>query len=240
MRTAVVVPTLDEEARIGATLRAVAARGSPAALVVADCGSADGTRALARAAGADVVTGPELSCRSAALNAGAARALDADGALDALLFLHADALPPDGWDEAIADVLADPRVVGGAFDFAWDYAGTRGLPRGLLAAIEGFNRVRMRVTRCYYGDQGIFVRVDAFARAGGFPARTLLEDAGLCRRLRRLGRLRLARGRTTASPRRFLRHGVARQAMIDAAILAAAAVGLEPARLHAWYNQDKG
>ncbi len=239
MKIAVVIPTLNEEQRIAATVRSVATRGRPVVVVVADCGSTDDTRRIASAAGALVETGAGLDCRAAALNAGAARALRACPELEALFFLHADAVPPPGWDAALASALEDPEVVGGAFDFAWDLADARGLSRRLLVGIGAINRVRMRLTGSYYGDQGIFARASAFADVGGFPRRSLLEDVAFCRRLRRVGALRLARARLTASPRRFLHHGVARQALIDAAILAAGAVGLEPTRLHAWYNREK-
>ena len=112
----------------------------------------------------------------------------------------------------------------------------------MCAALERLcltNRIRFRITKQYFGDQGIFVRTDAFAAAGGMPQVALMEDVILCRRLKRLGALRLARGRTVTSPRRFLRHGVLRQTAIDCVLLAAERVGLEPRRIHAWYNREK-
>jgi glycosyltransferase involved in cell wall biosynthesis len=56
-RVGLVVPALDEEAAIGAVVRAVP-EGLVGDLVVVDNGSADGTAAVARAAGARVVVEP--------------------------------------------------------------------------------------------------------------------------------------------------------------------------------------
>lgn len=240
MKIAVVIPTLDEEAMLGRTLRLVRRRGEAEVVVVADCGSADRTVSIAVGNGAVVTTGGGRHSRAAAMAAGAACAVDRCPDLGAILFLHADTLPAPRWDAAVASVLTDRRVVGGAFDFAWDLRGVGRADRAGLLSICHFNRVRMRVTRFYYGDQGIFVRPDALAAIGGVPDATLLEDALLCRRLKRVGRLRLARGRTVTSPRRFLRHGILRQAMIDTVLLSAYQIGVEPAWLHAWYNREKG
>ncbi|MHC5113783.1 MAG: glycosyltransferase [Planctomycetota bacterium] len=239
MRIGVVIPTLDEEAGIGRTLSLLERRGRSVVTVVADCGSDDRTVAIAESHGVEAVCDPDLDSRAAAMNAGLARVLERAPDLDAIWFLHADSVPVAGWDESIAAALADPRVVGGAFDFQWDLRGvpwTAQLPLLLLCL---YNRVRFRVTRSYFGDQGIFVRPRTLRAVGGLPAVMLMEDVVLCRRLKRHGRLRLARGRTVTSPRRFLRHGVVRQAILDLLLLGAERVGLQPTRLHAWYNREK-
>lgn len=85
-RVAIVVPALNEAATIGAVLERVRAYGYP---IVVDDGSQDDTAALARAAGADVVSHASNQGYDGALNTGFARAaalgaryivtLDADG-----------------------------------------------------------------------------------------------------------------------------------------------------------------
>jgi len=70
MRIGVVIPTLDEEALIGRTLRALGRRGEAAVVVVADCGSRDRTVAIAARTGAVVTGGGHLTGRAAALEAG--------------------------------------------------------------------------------------------------------------------------------------------------------------------------
>ncbi len=139
---------------------------------------------------------PEGTTRARMMNAGAASARG-----DVLFFLHADSFPPPDALAQIVQTLADPRAVGGAFEhrFAervWS-----------LRVISWINRIRYRLTRNYYGDQGIFVRAAAFRAVGGYPDLALLEDLVLSRRLRRLGRYVLVRTPLVTSGRRFLMRG---------------------------------
>ena len=99
------------------------------------------------------------------------------------------------------------------------------------------DRVRCRITHNFYGDQGIFMTASVFRRTGGFADTGLLEDVRMCRRLRRMGRLRLARRTMYTSPRRFVRHGPLRQALLDLVLLTTERLGMRPARLYAWYNK---
>ena len=83
----VVVPTLNEERALPQLLRALAGQTRPAGeLIVADGGSADGTRGLAAAAGARVVPG---GTPAVGRNRGAAAA-----AAPLVVFLDADVVPP--------------------------------------------------------------------------------------------------------------------------------------------------
>jgi glycosyltransferase involved in cell wall biosynthesis len=200
VKLTVLIPTLNEAAwleRAIDALRTHATEGGAGDIVVADGGSSDGTPGIAARLRTRVVpvAGGSVG-RGAALDAGAVVA-----AGDVLLFLDADSIVPAGWDRAIREALADPGVVGGAFEFALD---GRGLA---LRVVEAVNRLRYRVWRRYYGDQGLFVRADAFRRAGGFGPRRLLESSDLCVRLRREGRLVLVKRPMLTSPRRFVAGG---------------------------------
>jgi glycosyltransferase involved in cell wall biosynthesis len=93
MRVGVVIPTLNEAARIGARLAELARMGEAATVVVADGGSTDGTVSIARSfPGVTLLTAPRG--RGTQMNAGARVLVDAGA--EVLLFLHADvSLPPD-------------------------------------------------------------------------------------------------------------------------------------------------
>ncbi len=239
MRIAIIIPTLNESATIAGAITSAFAQ-APVAVVVADCHSADDTVALARAAGADVVVGPQISSRAAALQAGIDRALQQHPDLDVLWMLHADSsAPPDG-RAAITRVLANPAVVGGAFTQRFNLRPHRPthLQRRLLRFVIFCNRTRYRLTHIYFGDQGLFVRPAALARIGGVPQLPLMEDVELCRRLKTIGRLRLSPSPLTTSPRRFLKHGILRQALHDARLLLSHRLGHTPADAHQLYNQD--
>ena len=240
MRIGVIIPTLNEEVVIEQTLRSLFERGDPATVVVADCGSRDRTTTISRQfESVIVIRDAAYDCRAAAMNAGAARAQHECPDLDVLWFLHADSTPPEAWDACIARALADEQVVGGAFDIRWDYSGIDWFRRAKLRMFQAINRMRFRITRIFYGDQGIFVRVGAFDDVGGMPDVSLLEDVILCRRLKNCGRLALAPELLRTNPRRFIRHGVCRQVMLDVWLLLAERLGFHPTRLHLKYNRNR-
>jgi rSAM/selenodomain-associated transferase 2 len=193
----VVIPVLDEEARIGVRLAELAAAGFRG-VVVADGGSRDRTREIARAAGARVLATPRG--RGLQQNAGAHAASG-----DVLVFLHADASLPADAAAWIARALADPGVVGGAFRLHT----VADAGRNWLGPFLRIADIRSHLTRLPYGDQALFVRRDAFERVGGFPDEPLMEDVALVRRLRRLGRLVTVPAYVRVSGRRFLQHPIA-------------------------------
>jgi hypothetical protein len=111
---AVVIPARNEADRVGDTVRAAAGLPGVDVVVVVDDGSADGTAAVAAAAGARVVRHARNRGKGAALETGAeaVRQLepDPDKAARHLLFLDADL----GGSAAYAGPLADPVRSGAA------------------------------------------------------------------------------------------------------------------------------
>src|SRR5205814_10118239 len=108
-RVSVIIPALNEERHIDATLRAVGPTLCHEVIVV-DGGSTDSTVQRAKDAGATVLASNPGRARQ--MNAGAATAKGA-----ALLFLHADTLLPPGWADVVPRTLRAAGVVAGAFRF---------------------------------------------------------------------------------------------------------------------------
>lgn len=216
----VVIPALQEEGALPRTLERL--RGVPGVeVVVADGGSSDRTGEIAREFGARVV-----ACRRGRgrqLNAGAAFASG-----ETLLFLHADALLPEGFVEQVTAVLATGAIAG-AFRLRIENAGL-----GLRAVAWGAN-ARSRFLQLPYGDQGLFLRTSDFLRVGGFPQWPLMEDYEFCRRLKRLGRIALAPGEITVSNRRWKQLGVLRTTLLNQVCVAGFRAGVSPERLARWY-----
>jgi rSAM/selenodomain-associated transferase 2 len=223
----IVIPARDEASVLGETLTTLRTSTPPGAgeLIVAVSESSDGTAAIAHRE-VRLVRGSDPT-RAGLLNAGARAARG-----EVLLFLHADTLPPPDYLAAIQDALADPRVVGGAFDFEFRESAWQ------LDAIAAINRVRCRLTGNFYGDQAIFVRRAVFERIGGFPPRQLFEDLLFSQAMRRAGRTILLGGqRVRTSGRRFLAPGWPRALGLITWLLALHTLGYDTegyaARYHA-------
>lgn len=224
----VVVPVLDEEARIGRQLRLLAGSGPWHEVLVVDGGSRDGTvRAAREVEGVRVLDAPRG--RALQMNAGARAATG-----DVLLFLHADVeLPPDALRH-VGEALADPDVVAGAFR-TWTVPDA---PGQRLAPLLHLADLRSRYTGLPYGDQALFVRAGTFERLGGFPRQPLMEDLELSRRLRRAGKIRTVPARVRVSGRRFLSRPVYYFVLVNVFPLLYAA-GVPPARLARWYGNPR-
>jgi rSAM/selenodomain-associated transferase 2 len=194
-----IVPALNEEERIAASLASLRAAGVDELLVV-DGGSRDATVAIARGAADRVLAaGGGLFAQ---LNAGAREARG-----EVLLFHYADVELPAAARCIIAEALGDPAVVGGAFRLGFD---SPRFPYRLIAAAAN---LRNRLGLGPFGDQSIFARAAAFQRLGGFAADLPLADLDLVRRLRRVGRFVIAPDPVRASVRRWERNGVGRTAL---------------------------
>jgi len=229
----IIIPTLNEATNLRRTIPRTlrAAAGADVELIVSDCDSRDGTADVSRELGAMVVCGSR--CRAEALNRGTAAARR-----DVLVFVHADTHQPIGFADVIARALADPRIVGGAFDWEWDeHPLNAGWNRACLKMVEMVNRTRFRWTHNFYGDQTIFVRRSVFDRIGGFPPVRLMEDIRFCRQMKRRGRVAILRPPVRTSPRRFVSRGVVRQFLHDLTLLAWESCGAKPEKLWDRYNR---
>lgn len=193
-RVSILVPVLDEAARIASCLRSLARDFPGCELIVADGGSTDGAAQLARP-WARVVhatggRGPQLN----------AAARVASG--DVLWVHHVDTtVDPAAWEQLCEVLDHRPSVVGGGLTLRFD----RRSPG--LDYLAWTSNIRTRWLGWAFGDQAMFVRRTALEAVGGFPDLPIMEDLELCRRLRRVGELVLLPATSTASTRRFDEHG---------------------------------
>ncbi|MGB3363672.1 MAG: TIGR04283 family arsenosugar biosynthesis glycosyltransferase [Thermodesulfobacteriota bacterium] len=201
MNLSIIIPTLNEAEYLASTiehLRHNSKLGINHQIIVIDSGSTDNTCEIALQFSTKLIKSKPISSgRAFVLNEAAELA---DG--DVLLFLDADTLVPSGYDQLIETALSNPKVIGGAFEFALDG------PEFGLRIVELINRMRYRIRQRYYGDQGMFVRSDIFKRVGGYPKIGLLEAAHLCKNLKSQGKLTLINKEMKTSPRRFIDGGI--------------------------------
>jgi rSAM/selenodomain-associated transferase 2 len=196
----VIIPTWNEAVALPRLLDSLAAcRPVPDEVLVADCGSSDGTVTIARERATLVAA---TAGRGEQQNAGAGAASG-----EILWFLHADCAPPPS---ATAEILAAIALgaAGGCFRIA--LLVEERVRHPLLPAIERGINARTRWTRTGTGDQGIFVRRELFRQAGGFPPWPLFEDVALFSHIAALGRMEICKGPLVTSARRWLAGGPAR------------------------------
>lgn len=220
-KISIIVPALNEEANLPATL--ARARGDAGCeVIVVDGGSQDATGEVASRLADRVLVSPRG--RAAQMNAGAAGARG-----DVLLFLHADTLLPAGFDRDVCAAMADRAVVGGRFDVAL----TPSSP--LLWLTSKLINLRSRLSRISTGDQAIFVRRSVFEELGGFPALPLMEDIAFSRMLKRRGRIACLRREVCTSSRRWRAHGVIRTILLMWTLRFLYFCGVSPVRLQRAY-----
>lgn len=209
----VVIPTLNAEASLAATLTALVpgvVDGLVREVIIVDGGSSDRTLHLAEGSGADIVK--SAPGRGTQLATGASRAR-----FPWMLFLHADTQLEPGWEREVAAFIE--RVDSGrrlptaaAFSFALDDVGFA--PR----VLETLVRWRSLVLRLPYGDQGLLIPRSLYAEVGGYRPLPLMEDVDIVRRLGRR-RMTLLRTRGVTSAVRYRQDGYLRRMLRNQACL---------------------
>lgn len=221
----IIMPVLDEEARIGAALVSLQVlRQQGAEAIVADGGSRDRTVEFARPLADRVIEAPRG--RGTQMNAGAAVATG-----DILLFLHADTMLPPKANVLVIEGLQRSGRSWGRFDV--NIEGTS----PLLPVVALLMNLRSRLTGIATGDQAMFVKRNAFAAAGGFSDIALMEDVALSRQLKRIvGPPLCLDARVATSDRRWEERGVLRTILLMWRLRLSYFLGAEPAALARRYG----
>lgn len=216
----ILIPTLNEEASLPATLAALS-RLNPHEIIVADGGSTDRTAAIAAPYARVIKTPPG---RGSQLRAAAEIATG-----NVLWFVHADTLPCPQALHAIGECLQDPRVPGGNFTLLFD--GDSNAARQLTRVYPWLRRIGL-----IYGDSGIFLRRSAYLQLGGIQPYPVFEDLDLVRRARRLGPFPTLAATLTTSSRRFENRNFASMFAQWTALQVLFWAGVSPHRLASLYR----
>ena len=207
---AIVIPAFNEAAAVRRLARNLSIlEPAPTEILLVDGGSSDGTAELARAAGFTVVEHSQRS-RPAQINRGVDEVRSPP-----VCILHADTQLPDDAVSVIRRTLQDGSVA----------------LAGFTPLISGFEKVRwatsfhnwlktwyapllvrphlfFRGMRLLFGDHAMFFRRADFLTVGGCdPDMTVMEEADLCMKMSRLGRIRLVNRIVVTSDRRVREWG---------------------------------
>jgi glycosyltransferase involved in cell wall biosynthesis len=193
----IVIPTRNAEHALAPTLAALvpgALAGTVGQVIIADCGSADGTLAIADAAGCTVV--------SATSNAGSLRAAATAARGRWLMFLRPGFVPEPHWTHAverfIETVGADAVVHAATFARASGPATKRLAPREILGYVSALLRGRLDPA------QGLLISKPAYETLGGHREEARDCEADLMRRIGR-GRITILPCRGTPPSRGAIR-----------------------------------
>lgn len=121
---------------------------------------------------------------------------------DILLFLHADNIISAGTPETIERKIMKDGYIGGCLTQRLDNSAF------IYRLIEWFGNMRARITKEFYGDQGIFVKKDTFFKIGGFPEVPIMEDVIFTKNLRKSGKTIVLPDKILVSARRWEKKGV--------------------------------
>jgi rSAM/selenodomain-associated transferase 2 len=185
----IIIPTLNEEKHIGATLEHCMRLPGRWEIIVVDGGSGDATCDIVSAMNVALLHGERG--RGAQLRHGAEYASG-----DVLLFLHADTMLPGVAYSEITSAMSAGSVVGGNFSLRFD--GTKRRSSFLQRLYP-----KLRYIGLTYGDSVIFISRAAYDCIGGFHPYPIFEDLDLIRRLRRHGKIVRLPSYVITSSRRF-------------------------------------
>jgi len=199
MKISVIIPTLNEEKHIAATLRQVFdAEAGFDEVHVCDGGSQDRTAQICK----------DFPCRYLSLKRKGRGYQMHQGALqatgDIFFFMHADCILPKKAGHLIRLCLEDPAICAGGFSKVFD-AKHPLLKGGYLKC-----KLRLKILKVISGDQGLFIKSSIYKKSGGYPDVGVMEEFFFCRQLKKFGRLTLLKESVQTSARRFLKYGVVR------------------------------
>lgn len=209
-RVSIIIPTLNEATCLERTLRQLSIL-NPAAweVLVVDGGSQDETVAIALSCHTQVISST-ITGRSVQMNLGAQTATG-----DILCFLHADTLVPDDMVAVIQKTLSDTQIVGGGFislmsgshQTRWGFS-LHNYLKTYYAPLLFRPHLFIKGLRLIFGDQVIFCRRTDFLECDGFDAELpIMEEADLCLKLVRLGKIKLVNRIVESSDRRVASWG---------------------------------
>lgn len=203
MDLSIIIPTLNEEEQIGSLityLRKNAGKSITPQVIVADAGSHDKTKEIARDQGAEVLNVAQMS-RAVQMNSAEK---SASGEL--LYFVHADTKPPVGYGAHIMAAVEKGHKAGCFTSiFDWNHP--------FLRFCNAFSRLPFWF--CRGGGQTLFVTKEIFRELVGFDeGMILMEEYDFISRVRRKTNFAIIKKNAITSARDYRLNGAFRLQLI--------------------------
>lgn len=219
----IVIPVYNEEKQLPVLLKHLekASSGLISEILIVDGGSTDNTAEIVK----DFKQARYLLSakgRAVQMNIGANFAKT-----DIFYFLHADSLPPSGFDSEIVRAI-NKGSNAGCFQMRFDKDHWW---LNLMGYFTKLNHIS-----CRGGDQSLFVRRDVFEKLKGFnEAYKVYEDNEFIKRLYKFGDFRVIKKWITTSARLYEKFGIWNTQLLFAEIYWKRRLGAGPEELYAHY-----
>jgi len=216
MGVSIIIPTLNEARCLKRTLRCLSIlHPAPQEVLIVDGGSHDGTVAIATQFSTPhfpiKILQSHRAQRSIQMNLGAQHASG-----EYLCFVHGDTLVPDDLVALVEKTLGDGAIACGGFISLM--AGTHTTRWGIILhnSLKTYYAPLIfrphlffrHGLRLLFGDQAMFCRREDFLECGGFDVEMpIMEEADLCLKLCRFGRIRQLNRVVQSSDRRVAHWG---------------------------------
>ncbi len=225
MKISIIIPVYNEEEFIAETIDQVIAtsRNRVEEIIVVNGGSTDSTVQKVSETSAQVVTSPKKG-RAAQMNYGAFKAKG-----DILYFLHADSIPPAGFDLKILSEVEHGSSAG-CFRLAFDR------DHWLLNFYAWCTRFDVDLFR--FGDQSLFIKKDLFWEIGGFREdHVVMEDQEIIKRIKKRDSFSILSERVITSARKYRENGMLRLQLIFTLIVILYKLGFSQQKLVSVYRK---
>lgn len=226
----VIIPVLNEQARINDTIDSLYAQSFSGTIeVIVVDGHKDGS-SINRIRDLRVIKMISEPGRGGQMNCGAKLASG-----DTLVFLHGDTALPQNAFYLIKRAMQDKRINAGAFDLS---IGNESLAYWVIGKLSS---LRSRLTRIPYGDQAIFVRRLFFFRIGAYKEIPIMEDVDLMQRIKKKrGGICFVGSPVVTSPRRWEKEGLIQCTLRNWMLISLYLLGEKPETLARFYKNNAG
>jgi len=197
----IIIPVINEEQALTLREDSLQKLAKTFEVIFVDGGSHDDTTKIASRIGKVLHT---HKGRAHQMNLGASSAKG-----DILLFLHADTMLTEECFDDIENTINQKGCVGGCFYQVFDQPGL------MYRWIAFTGNIRARLSKIFYGDQGIFVRKEIFDQIGGYPETELCEDVLFTKMMKKAGKVDVLSRPIHCSARRWTEQGLLKTFLLN-------------------------